>query len=359
MNKASPTLVQRAADYPGRIGKLLLATAPLVLLSAAGCEVQWGGIQVKAGEPEYERPAALEAPHDTFGELPPLAMPAGPVLFHVRRADASGRAIIEPVTELSEGELLPVGPQSSERAEEYAAGFLERYYQPDQAYVLLREGSRVGTFYVGSPDVSGSGVCLRLRAEGQLELRPRADTLSEFLAWPVGTRSGADSLQEAAYRDDMTTLSPVLARRGVNEAGIEGRWRFQRPADLRALQVGTGRLGFAATFMVGDSLGPGSPVDSAGMVFLVADYSPAVGYFPLYFDAAWYGPGGKRALRWLDSADLVGDSEAEWLLQAYGDVGSWYELIGLREAAMTRIWSSRRPVCEAQEPAAPSLPGGG
>ncbi len=347
MNKASSTLIQRAANLRGRIGKLLLTTAPLVLL-LAGCDVQWGGIQVKAGEPEYERPAALKARPDTLGELPPLAMPTGPVLFHVRRADASGRAIIEPVTELSEGELVPVGPQSSERAEEYAAGFLERYYQPNQAYVLLREGSRVGTFYVGLPDVSGSGICLTLRAEGQLELRPRADTLSEFLAWPVGTRSGADSLQAPAYRDDMTTLSPVLARRGVNEAGIEGRWRFQRPTDIRALQVGTGRLGFAATFMVGDSLGPGSPVDSAGMVFLVADYAPAIGYFPLYFDAAWYAPGQKRALRWIDAIDVEGDAAPEWLLRAYGDAGAWYELVERRDTSRAITWSSRRPICETR-----------
>jgi hypothetical protein len=115
---------------------------------------------------------------------------------------------------------------------------------------------------------------------------------------------------------------------------------------LRALQIGDGALGFAATLAVRDSLGVGSPPDSAGAVFVVADYAPTLGYFPIYFDALWYAPGQKRALRWVDAADLVGDSSQEWLLQAYGDVGSWYELLGSRDTTMAMIWSSRRPLCE-------------
>ena len=346
MNKTSPTLLQRAAEHCKASS---LRLAPLMLIvSLAGCEVEWGGIQVKAGEPEYEKPAALGALPDTSAELAPLAMPVGPVLFHVRRIDPAGRATIEPVAELSGGELKNVGPQRTEQAEDYAAAFVERYYHADQAYTLFRDETRVGTFHVSSPSVSGSGICAVLRGEGQVELRPPADTLSEFLAWPVGSRAGADSLEVPGYREDMRSLSQVLARRGVTDGGIAGTWRFQAPSDFRAVRVGSGRLGFAATFMVGDSLGLGSPADSAGTVFVVADYAPAVGYFPLHFDATWYGPGGKRVLRWLDSVDLLGDSEREWLLRAYGDVGSWYEVVGQQDGDTTVVWSSRRPICEAR-----------
>ena len=318
-------------------------------MSFAACEVEWGGIDVKAGEPEYERPASLDAVPDSAARLEPLALPTGPILFHVRRLDAVGRATIEPIAELVDGELQPVGPQRTERADEYTAAFVDRYYEADQAYVLFRDQSRVGTFYVSDAAVIGSGICVVIGAEGQLELRPQTDTLSEFLAWPVGIRSGGGSLEVPGTREDMIGLSQVLARRGVTDAGVPGAWRWQAPADFRSLVGGTGQFGFAATYIVGDSLGSGSPADSAGMVFIVADYSPSIGYFSLYSVASWYGPGDKRTLRWLDSADLVGDANPEWLLRAYGDAGSWYEVVGEANGDTTVVWSSRQPICDARE----------
>lgn len=328
---------------------------PLLALAAlSGCDnVEWGGISVELREPAYEM-ADTGAAADSLAEPPPLAMPTGPLLFHVRRTDETGRAVIEPVVELTAGELRPVGPLRAERAPEYVDEFIARYYGADQAYTLFRGNARVGTFYVGAPVVGGSGVCLELVAEGHVEFRARADTLSEFLAWSPGVRAGDDTLAVPAYRSDMLSLSQVLARLGVREREIQGVWRFRAPADLRALRVGTGSRGFAATFVVGDSLGAGSPADSAGSVFIVADYDPSRGYFPIYFDAAWYGPGQKRALRWLAAVDLAGGTELEWLLRAYGDAGTWYELVGrraLRDTVRTVLWSSRRPLCEAESSA--------
>jgi hypothetical protein len=179
---------------------------------------------------------------------------------------------------------------------------------------------------------------------------------------PENVSPGSSSLVsvnelEPVYRDDMIVMSQVLARRGVTDGGIAGRWRFGTPADLRALNVGDGRLGFAVTYLVADSLAQGSPADSAGMAFLVADHSPAVGYTQLYFDATWYGPGDKRTLRWLDTAELFGDSVPEWVLRAYGDGGRWYEVIGERGGEYVGIWSSRRPQCDVRQPAPVDLPG--
>jgi hypothetical protein len=111
-------------------------------------------------------------------------------------------------------------------------------------------------------------------------------------------------------------------------------------------------VGLAATFMTRDSLAEGVPADSAGMAFLVADFDPARGYFPLFFEAEWYGPGSKRVLRWVDAADIVGDTVSEWVVQAYGDEESWYELVGSVRGSREIIWSSRRPVCEARQAAA-------
>ncbi|MGD8700067.1 MAG: hypothetical protein PVJ43_12295 [Gemmatimonadales bacterium] len=348
MNKVSTDRQQRC---PVRIGRRLwVAVAVLASLPLTACKIEWGGVQVEAGEPEYERPVAAEATGDTVPEAVELGLPTGPVLFHVRRLSVTGDARIEPVAELTSEGLNPVGPQRAEHAEEYIAGFVDRFYEVDDAYTLFRGGSRAGTFYARAPAVSGSGVCLSLGAEGILELRPVADTMSEFFAWPAGARIGADSVPEPAYRDDMRAMAQVLARQGVSERGLPGSWRFQAPADFRALDVGEGQYGLAATFMVRDSLGSGSPPDSAGMAFVVADYSRAVGYFPLFFEASWYGPGQKRALRWVDALDLVGDSGVEYLLQGFGDSGSWFEVVAGDDTARAVIWSSRRPICEAQPP---------
>lgn len=348
MNKSGGGWEQRSARV-GVISFVLRRVVVVIGLSVFwACEAQWGGVQVKVGEPEYERPSTQVMP-DTTVEVAPLALPTGPVVFHVRRLDAAGRAEIEPVAEVTPAGLEPVGPQRAEQAEAYVSRFNEAYYPADRAYTLFRDGARSGTFYVEAPRVSGSGLCLHLAAGGQLELRPRADTLSEFVAWPVGVRAASDGLTVPGYREDMTAMAQVLARRGVEELALGGAWRFARPADLRALAVGDGPFGFAATFTVGDSLTAGSPADSAGMVFVVADFSRSVGYFPLHLDAVWYGPGQKRVLRWIDSVNLLGDERSEWLLRAYGDGDSWYEVLAPSDTAVASSWSSRRPVCEVQQ----------
>jgi hypothetical protein len=344
MNRTSSPFLQRVRAA-GAIASLL------ALALVSGCDnVEWGGISVELREPAYEAADTGAAALDSLAEPLALAMPSGPLLFHVRRTDETGAARIDPVLELRGDELRAVGALRAERAPEYVEEFVARYYGSGQAYTLFRGSARVGTFYVRAPAVSGSGLCLELRAEGQVELRPRADTLSEFLAFSPGVQTAEDTLAVPVYRSDMPSLSQVLARLGVREREIPGVWRFRAPADLRALRVGEGSRGFAATFVVGDSLGVGSPADSAGSVFLVADYEPSRGYFPIYFDAAWYGPGQKRVLRWLDAVDLMGDAGPQWLLRAYGDAGTWYELIGRRSArdtARTVLWSGRRPLCEA------------
>jgi hypothetical protein len=214
MNKVSTLREQRRA---GLVGSRLLASSLSVLVSLllTACKVEWGGVQVEAGEPHYERPAATEASGDTVSERLEVALPSGPLLFHVLREGVAGDATIEPVAELTSEGLKLVGPQRAEHADEYVSRFLDRYYGVDQAYVLFRAGSRVGTFYTRAPAVSGSGLCLRLSAEGIVELRPAADTMSEFYAWRAGTRSGADSIAAPAYRDDMRAMAQVLARQGV------------------------------------------------------------------------------------------------------------------------------------------------
>ncbi len=335
----------------------MLATA-LMAPNLAGCDnLSWGGVQVEVREPEFERPPSAGVVTDTLAEPEPLELPAEPVLFHVRRLDRGGRATIEPVAEVAASGLKPIGPHRAERADEFVAEFNRRFFALDEPYALFRGPTRVGTVYVRSPAVSGSGVCAVLRAQGQIELRPPADTLSEFHAWRPGLRAGSDTLEVSERREEMLTLAQVLARRSVTEGGVAGRWRFANPSDFRALRVGAGSRGFAATFMVDDSLGVGPPADSAGAVFVLADFAPAVGYFPLLFQASWYGPGQKRALRWIDAVDVLGGPEREWLLRAYGDAGTWYELAGPQGESGAILWSSRRPVCEARQPGGRAAPG--
>jgi hypothetical protein len=338
-------LLQRVLRRSREAGILVLAG--IASLSVA-CEVQWGGASVQVREPEFEREERPAPPADVEVEAAPPEMPKGRVFFHVTRLNASGQATIEPVAELAAGELEAVGPRRAENAAAYAASFNARYYEVDQPYHLYRGSGRVGTFYVRAAAATGSGLCLELRAVGLLELRPAADTLSEFLAWSPGARIGTDSLAMPGYREDMQVLSQVLARRGLTERALPGDWRIGAPTDLRPIQVGSGPLGFAATFMIRDSLKAGRPPGSAGSVFLVADYTPARGFFPLYFDAAWYAPGQKRGLRWLDATDLLGDPTDEWIVRAYGDTGVWYEVLAREGNRVTVQWSGRRPVCEVR-----------
>jgi len=304
-------------------------------------------MDVRVYEPQYVRQeTTLVADTAT---LPPLVMPSGPLVFHVRRTSGVGDADMRAVAEVVEGGLEPVGPKLAERAQEYIDAFSERYLRPDRPYTLYRDGARVGTFWVRSSWVQGSGLCSTLGADGQIELRPRLDTLSEFLAWEPGVRQEREPFGPPEYRPNMAELAQVLAQRGISRVRATGSWRLRPPDDLRALNVGTGPVGFAATFMVGDSLAAVAPPDSAGMAFVVADFDPSSGYFPLFFSAEWYGPGGKRALRWLDAADLVGDSAREYVLRAYGDQESWYEVVGPQDGQREVLWSSRRPVCEARQ----------
>ena len=351
MNKRFSVLQQRAH-------RLAISGTLLLALQFVACDnVQWGGLKVSITKPTFEGrgPADSLAPEGAAAE-PPFTLPSGPVLFHVERLDPAGRARIRPVLELAaDDEIIPLGPRRLQVAEEYAGRFNERYFAPGSTYTLFRGGARVGSFIVEAPDQGGPGACPAFEAEGQLELTPLAAGLAEFHAWPPGVRPAGAELEMSPFRAEMREMAGVLASRGVRDAGTPGRWRFRGrgPADLEPLRVGRGSRGFAATFMVGDSLAQGSPADSAGMVFLIADYDPARGYFPLYFDAGWYGPGGKRVLRWVDVVHLTADGPEEWLLRAYGDVSSWYEVIGQRDGRRQLLWSGRRPACEATDPSSP------
>ena len=210
MNKGFPNLLQRA--------RLITPAACTLALFLSSCDnVQWGGISVSVHKPTAERAGAEESfAEDTLPEAPVIALPEGPVLFHVTRLDPSGRAIIEPVAELSAGGLRSVSPEQSTAGSEYASLFNSRFYGRDQIYTLFRGAARVGTLVVDSPIEGIAEVCPRLRAEGWLELAPPANALAEFLAWPPGVRAGGDSLiGRPAYRSEMQNMAAVLAGRGV------------------------------------------------------------------------------------------------------------------------------------------------
>lgn len=345
INAYRPDLQPRSATrvrFAARLAGLVIA------LGLTGCDnVEWGGAEFSLTQPAPER-LASDTVADTVA-LPPVELPNGPVLFHVRRLDEAGRGWIQPVLELATAELRPVGPATAELDEAYADEFRQRYYNPGQAYTLVAGGARVGTFVVHAPADETGVLCREHRAEGHLELVPAATSLVEFLAWPPGAApdsTGLEGLEAPAFRTEMPEMARILGSRGVREAGLAGNWRLGAPVDLEPVLMGSGPRGFAATFMVGDSLALGSPVDSAGMIFMVADYDPSRGYFPLFFDAEWYGPEDKRALRWVAATDLVVDTSSEWLLQAYGGEVSWYEVVGMRDSERAVVWRSLRgPQC--------------
>ncbi|UCC49279.1 MAG: hypothetical protein JSV41_03625, partial [Gemmatimonadota bacterium] len=114
MNKRRAIPLQWCECLPALRGAVCATLLLVPLLT--GCEVQWGGIEVDVREAEFAREDSAEVIADSLAEPELLELPGGPLLFHVQRTDAAGRATIEAVAELAETELKPLGPRLAEQA---------------------------------------------------------------------------------------------------------------------------------------------------------------------------------------------------------------------------------------------------
>ena len=281
----------------------LLALALLAPAWAGGCDVEWSGARIGIEEPRGGPSAAEDSAEVEREPLPPL--PRGPLLYYVR-VTPSGGALAAPAARVGpDGTLRELAlPDTMPGA--WRARFDSAFYPSGRELALHSASRRAGSLVLSgsrSPDASCPPV-----AEGQVFVAPGAPVPDEALAMPGGTWAAEPGPGVRAEPDDRIRLfAPILAERLLGEEGVERAFLAQL-VDLAAVPFpGSTRPGMAASYLIGDTLAPVPPGDSAVSLFYLARYSADQGYTPQWvrlhrYDAA----GGKRAYGYVAAADGPG-----------------------------------------------------
>lgn len=298
--------------------------ACLIVIAASGCDnVQWGGAELAFVPPP---PKAEEAgpDNDDPGED---RLPEGPLL-HLVRAEGGGIATLVPVAEISGDTLRRLEANDWER---YGNRLIAEHYRAGAELALFRAGARVGTFIVQSAQIPPASVCPRVpHVTGVMELGPGAGGATEFLA--LRKTDAPAPPQPAAAQEPtraMQVLAPILAERllRARSAPLPGNWQ-RAMAQLTPIPVaGSDDPGFAATFLVGDTLGPGLDDDGSSL-FFIALPQEQTGYVPVHAEYNEYASTGKAAPRLIDYLDWDRDGQVELLLQHYGTADTWLTAVG-------------------------------
>lgn len=341
-----------------RRGRSVSLMITAILAVAPACDnVSWGGADVAVVPPP---PRSVAAP----GEASPLAeeeLPEGPILYYVARS-GSGATMV-PVGEITGDSMMTLRAQSDPRL--FADRFIAEQLRQGSEFVLFRDGVRVGTLVVQSAAAPAGDACTALpRATGSLELSPQAAGTTEFLAVsqlhaPQVPRRIEPRLETTG---NMRFVAPILAERMLRSRAAQLPASWQRAMrQVKPFPVTTGQApAFAATFLVGDTLGPGPPGPGSYSLFFLAVPSPAqVGWDTVFVDFHDYARQGKASPRVIDFLDWDRDDNVELLLQVYGVAGSWFETVGRRtDAEWHRLMSDRcDPEGAAPDPAAPGQTG--
>jgi len=313
----------------------------IVILLTACDNVSWGGVDVTVLPPP-PRPSGAPAP----GIEPGVErLPQGPVLFHVTTSGSIGSMV--PVAEISGDSLLPLRATADPRV--FGENFIAEHMRQGSEFVLFREGVRAGTFLVNGAVLDSSACGPVPRASGSLELGEAGTGVEEFLALervqaPQIPRRPEQPLEATRT---MRVLAPIYADKLLRHrnAQLPGNWE-RAMAQLMVVGLSTRNPGFTATFLVGDTLGPGLD-DSGHSLFFVA-MPTQLGYDTVYVSFHSYARTGKSAPEVVDFLDWDRDDWPELLLRVFGSRTTWYEAVG-RDADGTwrRIFSDR---CEVEPP---------
>src|SRR5690606_25191814 len=251
--------VEMRASPPFRLA------ACLIVIVASGCDnVQWGGAEVAVVPPP---PRADESGPDE--EAPGEdRLPEGPLL-HIVRAQGGGIGTLVPVAEVGLDTMIRLDASDWER---FGERLIAEHSRPGAELALFRSGARVGTFVVQAAEVPPPSVCPRVpRVTGTLELGAGAGGATEFLA--LRKSDSPAPPQPAVPREPtraMQVLAPILAERQLRarSAPLPGNWQ-RAMAQLTPFPVsGSDDAAFAATFLVGDTLGPGLDDDGSSLFFI-------------------------------------------------------------------------------------------
>jgi hypothetical protein len=307
------------------------ALSLLILALLIACDnVNWGGADLTVVRPP---PKAAPPPENdttpvvTSSDEP---LPTGPVVYYVARA--GDRGVMVPVGEVESDSLRPLRPRADARV--FSERYVAEHMRQGSEFVLFHNGSRVGTLVVQSAAQAEGQPCLALpRATGSLELSAAASGVNEFLA--LSQLHAPQVPRRAEQRFDvtrtMTFVAPILAERMLRKRGapMPGSWQGAME-QAKPFPVSTGQEpGFSATFLVGDTLGPGLDDQGYALLFLAVPSSAEVGWDTVFVNFRDYPTaGGKAAPRLVDFLDWDRDDHAELLYQVYDVNGSWFEAVG-------------------------------
>lgn len=334
------------AARAARVAALLILTAP------AACDnVEWGGTSFQVVTPPP--PGAGDASAPEPGAIAGLGLPTGRVLFHVVR-NANGTATVVPVGEISGDSLRTLRRPAGVSPQAYEQRFREAVMPPNAQFVLFRRGAEVGTVTVQAPSrVTACGVPT---AQGQATTVAAAAADREFLAFRKGLAPDVmGEYRPPQVEGTIQRYASLVAERMVLQNGL-ARPRSWSGAqrDLQALDViRGGHPEMAATYLVGDQLGPGAPEPDGWSVFYVADYEQRAGYTPVYQEVRDYDKTGKGAPKLVDHLNWNAAGQHEMLVQVFGVRESWYEVISRDRGTWRKVWEA--PRCLEQPPVARSI----
>jgi hypothetical protein len=330
------------------------AAVVLILLSAAGCDnVSWGGTEVTIVPPPVKAatPATNESPRPVSRGA--VELPEGPVLYQVSVLEGDGQ--LAPVAEITSDSLRALRP--GQNASGFADAFIAEHLREGAEFVLFHDGGRVGTFIVQSAAFDGGTPCMPLpSARGILELSAAGQGVAEFLALErqqVPPDVGRASPPEITR--SMRVLGPILAERMMRRRGasLPGNWE-RAYAQVAPFPIEDGTA-FAATFLVGDTLGPGLD-DQGYSLFFIAE-PRGTDYDTTYVSYRPYQDGGKQAPRVIEYLDWDRDGQAELLLRVFGTADSWVEALDRSSRGRwQRTFDDRCTVPRAAGDSAPMLP---
>lgn len=322
--------------------RLLELAAALSLIVSVGCDnVQWGGADI-AIIPPPPKGTTAQGPLSEEGER----MPQGPVLFYVTPVGSG--ATITPIAEIAGDTLAPLRPTKGWQT--YGLRFIADFMRRGSEFALFHNGARVGTFVLQTASLPRSYACTPLPVGvGTMELATGATTAPQLLALSktqapeVRNRLGPD----IAPTRGMQIVAPILAERllRARHAQLPGNWQRAMAQLLPFPLAGAVDPAFAATFLVGDTMGIGPSYGGvAYSLFMIGTPQGNIGYDTAYVEFHDYAHGGKQLTRVIEYLDWNRDDQVELLAQGLSDRQWWFEAYGKRGRGWHRIFRQR---CEA------------
>jgi hypothetical protein len=332
----------------------MFAVALIVSTLSACDNVSWGGADVAVVPPPAKSTSGIDL--STEEEAAMDELPKGPVLYYVARSTSG--AVMIPVAEITGDSLRSLRTTGDARV--YATRFVAANMRQGQEFALFNRGARVGTYVVQSAQVPEQVSCpIQPQALGSLELSSGADSIREFLAVsktqaPLITKRG-DELTTAT-NTMRNVVGPILAERALRARGAQlpGNWQGALEQITPFPASGRPSPGFAATFLVSDTLGMG--LDDLGYsLFMIAIPTPSqTGYDTTFVDFRDYPKTGKQAPRLVDYLDWTRDDQVEMLLQVFGSTDSWFEVVARSSTGQWRTVLHGR--CEGNTRSTPVQP---